>query len=171
MLDSELHTAYIGFGGNVGDVVSNIATARRALDELFRVNVLKHSSLYVSKPHGDVEQDDYINAVSAYHTSLSPSQLLKEMIVIENRLGRVREVRWGPRTIDIDLLLHGEQIVDTDILTLPHPLIYEREFVLYPLNEISPSLFIPEQGMLPVLMEFCPPNDLYMLERSAVAEA
>ncbi len=168
MTSSEVHTVYIGFGGNMGDVASSIVTARQALDGLFRVNEISHSSLYISKPHGNVEQDDFINAVSAYETSLSPMQLLKEMLTIENSLGRTRDRCWGPRTIDLDLLLYGEYVIETEALVLPHPEIYKREFVVYPLNEIAPQLFVPEQGMLSVLMVFCPHNDLEKLEEQEV---
>lgn len=164
MANGELHTAYIGFGGNVGDVVENIAMARLALDELFRVNAVEHSSLYVSKPHGDVKQSDFVNAVSAYETSLSPMQLLREMMTVETRLGRTRDVHWGPRTIDLDLLLYGDRLIDTEALTVPHPRIQEREFVLYPLNEIAPDLMIPEQGLVSVLTACCALNGLEKLE-------
>lgn len=164
MTNGELHTAYIGFGGNVGDVVSNIAAARLALDELFRVNAVAHSSLYLSRPHGEIEQEDFINAVSSYQTSLSPMQLLKEMITIEGSLGRTRERKWGPRTIDLDLLLYGQGIIESEALMVPHPRIQEREFVLYPLNEIAPDLVIPEQGLVSVLTACCPLNGLEKLQ-------
>ena len=171
MPNSELHTAYIGFGGNVGDVVSNIAKARQALDVLFRVNAVRHSSLYVSKPHGHVKQDDFINAVSAYETSLLPAQLLKEMLTIESSLGRTRDMRWGPRTIDLDLLLYGDKVIESDVLTVPHPHIQDREFVLHPLCEIEPGLIIPERGAVSVLITCCSDNGLAKLEEKEVARA
>ncbi len=152
--------AYIAFGGNVGDVAETIGAARHALDDLFRVNLVAHSSLYISTPHGDIEQDNYINAVSSYQTSLSAEQLLKEMFTIELRLGRTRKQKWGPRTIDLDLLLYGQKVIESDELTVPHPRIQEREFVLYPLNEIAPELMIPEQGLVSALTACCPLNGL-----------
>lgn len=171
MTNSEVHTVYIGFGGNMGDVASSITAARQALDGLFRVNEISHSSLYISKPHGGVEQDDFINAVSAYETSLSPMQLLKEMLTIENSLGRTRDMRWGPRTIDLDLLLYGDKVLETEAVTVPHPRLQDREFVLYPLHEIAPDLIVPERGSLIVLMRCCSHNDIEKIEEQEVAKA
>ncbi|MBL1294067.1 MAG: 2-amino-4-hydroxy-6-hydroxymethyldihydropteridine diphosphokinase [Thiotrichales bacterium] len=171
MTNGELHTVYIGFGGNIGDVANNIAAARQTLDGLFRVNADAHSSLYLSKPHGVVKQDDFINAVSSFQTSLAPIQLFKEMLTIENTLGRVRERRWGPRTIDLDLLLYGEEVIETEALTVPHPHIQDREFVLYPLNEIAPDLVIPERGPLSILLNCCADNGLKRLEEQEAAQA
>ncbi len=171
MTNGEVHLAYIGFGGNVDDVVANIAAARQALDGLFRVNAVNHSSLYVSKPHGDIEQDNFINAVSAYETSLSPLQLLKEMLTIEKSLGRTRGQRWGPRIIDLDLLLYGDKVIESEVLTVPHPRLQDREFVLYPLREINHDLVIPERGPVTVLSACCPKNGLEKLEKQAVSQA
>lgn len=171
MTNNELHTVYIGFGGNIGNVAESIAEARRTLDGLFRVNAVAHSSLYLSKPHGNVEQDDFVNAVSSYETSLTPIQLLKEMITIENTLGRTRETHWGPRTIDLDLLLYGEEVIETEVLTVPHPRIQDREFVLYPLNEIASDLVIPERGPLSVLLNCCADNGLRRLAEQEAARA
>jgi len=169
--DGKIHTAYIGFGGNIGDVLASIAAARQALDGLFRINAVSHSSLYRSKPHGDVEQDDFINAVSSYETSLCPMQLLKEMITIETTLGRTRETHWGPRTIDIDLLLYADVALENETLTLPHPRLHEREFVLYPLNEIAPHVSIPDHGLVSILTVFCPANGIEKLTQLGRSEA
>lgn len=165
MKQAGAHTVYIGFGGNVGDSPAIIACARQALAEIDATAAIGHSSLYLSKPHGPVPQNDFVNAVSCYRTYLSADRLLQEMQAIEQALGRRREVHWGPRTIDLDMLLFDAIELNTEQLRLPHPCLAEREFVLYPLFEIAPALTIPGYGRLSTLVDACPPAGLIRLEQ------
>lgn len=138
--------AYIGLGSNVGDKKAN---CRKALELLAGAGrVTKVSSFYCTEPVGYREQEDFINAVAEIETGLSPQELLALCRQIEEDLGRAREVRWGPRTIDLDILLYGDRSVhdhDPD-LTIPHPLMTERRFVLAPLAEIAPLALHPVSG-------------------------
>ncbi len=134
-------TAYIALGSNMGD---KIASCRKALDLLSRAGrVTKVSSFYSTEPVGYPEQEDFINAVAELETNLTPLALLAVCHVIEDKLGRSRLLHWGPRTIDLDILLYGDQVVDNSELTIPHPLMTERKFVLIPLCEIAPQAVHP----------------------------
>jgi 2-amino-4-hydroxy-6-hydroxymethyldihydropteridine diphosphokinase len=147
---------YIGLGSNLDQPERQVQLALEALAELPETVVTAHSSLYRSEPLGPPGQPDYINAVAALETGLSPLDLLAALQGIEARQGRVREgERWGPRPLDLDILLYGEQVSDDPRLTLPHPGLYERNFVLYPLAEIAPGLSIPGKGPLEVLLAQC----------------
>jgi 2-amino-4-hydroxy-6-hydroxymethyldihydropteridine diphosphokinase len=149
--------AYIGLGGNLGDAAETVRVARRAIAAAPGVRELACSSLYRSAPMGPSDQPDYVNAVMAVATTLAPLELLHALQRIEQSHGRVRTgERWGPRTLDLDLLLYDDLVLDTEVLTLPHPGIAEREFVLYPLAEIAPDLHIPERGPLRELVRNCP---------------
>lgn len=138
--------AYIGLGSNVGDRKANI---KKALDRLGAAGRLrKVSSFYCTEPVGFKDQGEFINAVAELETDLSPQKLLAECGRIEEALGRIREVQWGPRTIDLDILLFGGEVVrdhDPD-LAVPHPLLTERRFVLVPLAEIAPHAIHPVLG-------------------------
>ena len=140
-------TAYLGLGANLQDPAAQV---RRALDELHSLpqsRLLSHSPLYKSPPLGPSDQPDYVNAVAALQTGLEPLALLTELRAIELRHGRRRDgSRWGPRTLDLDLLLYGERVLDTPELTLPHPGLHERAFVLYPLFDVAPELEVPGRG-------------------------
>ncbi|MGE5808204.1 MAG: 2-amino-4-hydroxy-6-hydroxymethyldihydropteridine diphosphokinase [Nitrospirota bacterium] len=134
-------TAYIGLGSNMGD---KMATCRTALDLLSRAGrVVRVSSFYCTEPVGYADQEPFLNAVAELETDLSPLALLAACHVIEEELGRNRLFRWGPRTIDLDILLYGDHVVDTGELTVPHALMAERRFVLTPLNEIAPDVVHP----------------------------
>ena len=138
--------AFVGLGSNLGDRETHI---RRALDELARVpgtRVTRASSLYDSEPVGEIEQPNFLNAVAQIDTELTARQLLWTLLLIERRLGRVRSARWGPRTIDLDLLVFGELVVDEPDLQVPHPELALRSFVLVPLVEIDPQLVHPATG-------------------------
>ena len=113
--------------------------------------LVARSRLYATRPFGPVEQDDFVNAVAGVLTELSAPELLVELRAIETARGRVRTVRWGPRVIDLDLLVHGRTRLESAELTLPHPGIVERNFVLYPLADIAPDLDIPGQGRVAAL--------------------
>jgi 2-amino-4-hydroxy-6-hydroxymethyldihydropteridine diphosphokinase len=134
--------AYIGLGSNLGDKKAN---CRRAIELLAKSgHVVRSSSLYCTEPIGNTDQDDFVNAVVELETVLPPDVLLKECRSIEQELGRVRTVHWGPRTIDVDILLYGTAMIETPELTIPHPQLHTRRFVLVPLCEIAPLAFHPK---------------------------
>lgn len=140
---------YIGLGSNLGDRVAHLAAAREAL----AANVgplLAQSSLYDTDPWGPVPQGNYLNQVVAISTSLSPRELLTRLHEIERAEGRNRadEVRFGPRSLDLDILLYADRVVDEDGLTIPHPRIGERAFVLVPLSEIAPNVLIGNTAVM-----------------------
>jgi 2-amino-4-hydroxy-6-hydroxymethyldihydropteridine diphosphokinase len=134
--------AYIGIGSNIGDAAANCRKAIELLAEAGRV--VGVSSLYHTEPVGRHEQDDFINAVAALETDLSPGELLKVCQAIEDRLGRKRGIRWGPRTADLDILLYGDLVSGQPELTIPHPQMALRKFVLAPLAEIAPDAMHPQ---------------------------
>jgi len=139
--------AWIGVGSNLEDPRKQVQAALARLGQLPRTRLVSTSRLYRSRPLGPVAQPDFVNAVAGVVTQLDPPALLKGLKGIEKTTGRPeRHERWGPRIIDLDLLAHGrERLTDTD-LTLPHPGIVERNFVLYPLAEIAPDLDLPGLG-------------------------
>lgn len=138
--------AYVALGANLADPVAQIHAAFAALDDLPRSRLLRHSSLYRTAPIGVVEQPDFINAVAALETELAPQELLSELLALEAHFGRRRERPLAPRTLDLDLLLYGDQIIDSPTLQLPHPRMHLRAFVLEPLVEIAPECRIPGRG-------------------------
>lgn len=137
---------YIGLGSNLGDREGYLTQAIARLDEHPEIRVLRCSSIYETKPYGPVEQGDFLNMVVEIATALSPEALLDALQSIENALHRKRLVRWGPRTIDLDILLYGDKMIETEKLVVPHPEIAKRLFVLMPLNELAPDLAIPGIG-------------------------
>ena len=137
-------TAYVGLGSNLDDPTAQIARAIDALDALPDTRLRAVSSFYRNPPMGPQDQPDYVNAVVAIDTGLAPRDLLSAMQAIERMQGRDRSAqRWGPRTIDLDLLVYGDEVLSEDHLNVPHPGIAERAFVLVPLAEIAPQLTIP----------------------------
>jgi len=142
-----LTRAWIGLGANLGERGAAIARALAALDQTPAIAVAVASSAWRARPWGDPDQPDFINAVAAVDTTLSAHELLARMQSIEQALGRKRSVRrWGPRVIDLDLLLFGRQVIDRPGLVVPHPRLAQRAFVLIPLAELAPSLRVPGQG-------------------------
>jgi 2-amino-4-hydroxy-6-hydroxymethyldihydropteridine diphosphokinase len=138
--------AFIGLGSNLGE---REAMIRLALDDLARMpstTLLRASSLYDTEPVGEVDQPNFLNAVAQIDTELTARQVLWNLQLIEKRLGRVRSQRWGPRTIDLDLLLYGSLVVDEPDLKVPHPELTRRSFVLVPLAELDPLLVHPVTG-------------------------
>ena len=135
--------AYVGIGTNIGDRAANVAQALQALAAEPAIEFAEASSLYETAPVGKTDQPDFLNAVIALRTSLPPRDLLDALLHIENQMGRVRTLRWGPRVIDLDLLLYGDEQIQTPGLTVPHPRLRERAFVLVPLAEIAPDLRLP----------------------------
>jgi 2-amino-4-hydroxy-6-hydroxymethyldihydropteridine diphosphokinase len=134
--------AYIGIGSNVGDRVSNVRKAGELLGEAGRVTAF--SALYLTAPVGYEQQGAFINAVAEINTERTPEELLAVCRSIEDRMGRERTVRWGPRSIDLDILLYGAEIVNTPTLTIPHLRMAVRRFVLAPLAEIAPGVEHPQ---------------------------
>ena len=141
--------AYIGIGSNLDDPRWQVSNAFELLDELPGCHVLARSSLYQSAPYGDVPQDDFINAVVKLETAVPAEILLVCLKEIERSLGRDPNAeRWGPRVLDLDMLLYGEQQIDLPNLQIPHPGIVARNFVLLPLREVTAALVIPGLGLL-----------------------
>lgn len=174
--------AYIGLGSNLELPQQQIESALGELHDLPKSRCLAQSSRYrsapmvstgmvstgmVSKKGGPQDQPDYINAVVALETELEPQVLLQALQTLENAHGRVRTEHWGPRTLDLDLLLYGDQVMDSDQLTIPHPGLYERNFVLYPLAELSANygleVPIPGKHSLRDLLMNCEPDGLEKL--------
>lgn len=147
--------AYVALGSNLGDPVAQLRTGARALGELPGSRLVRGSSLYRSAPVGLADQPDFINAVCEIDTSLMARDLMQALLAIETANGRVRSVPGGPRTLDLDLLLYGELVCQETGLTLPHPRLHERAFVLYPLAEIAPGLGIPGHGRVEALLAGC----------------
>lgn len=135
-------TATLGLGGNVGDPRAAMAAALRRLDEDLNCRVLAVSRLYRTPPWGKTDQADFLNCCAMVGTRLAPQPFLELCLGIERELKRVRIERWGPRTIDIDILTYDNQDVSTETLAIPHPRITERAFVLVPLADIAPQLDI-----------------------------
>lgn len=160
-------TAYIGLGSNLADPQARLRCAFTELAQLPQSQLLAQSSLYRSTPMGPQDQPDYINAVAALETALSPLALLAGLQAVETAHQRVRGERWGPRTLDLDLLLYADQTIDLPTLTVPHPGLYERNFVLYPLAEIAPGLVIPGVGVLDELLARCERGSLVVIEKAS----
>ena len=129
--------AYIALGSNMGDAAENLNDALKALDLVPGVTVTKVSKYYITEPWGYADQPDFTNACCEVETSLSPEALLGVCLGVEAGMGRVRQIKNGPRVIDLDLLLYGEECRNTEELILPHPRMTEREFVLLPLNDLA----------------------------------
>ncbi len=145
-------TVYLGLGSNLcGDQENPAQQLDNAIATLYQhssITLAAISPYYQSDPVGPAEQPDYINAVTAINTSLSPEALLDTTQAIENQQGRERSTHWGPRTLDIDILLYGNKIINSERLTVPHPHINQRNFVLYPLRDIAPALRFPSGQLL-----------------------
>lgn len=158
--------AYIGLGSNLSDPIAQVKRARQTIAALEGISEQGFSSLYRSAPMGPQDQPDYINAVMAVASEHTPHELLDALQAIEQDLGRVRGgERWGPRVLDLDLLLYGRYCIRSQRLTVPHYGLPERPFVLYPLAEIAaPNLLIPGRGTLRELLQRCPWKGLERLE-------
>jgi 2-amino-4-hydroxy-6-hydroxymethyldihydropteridine diphosphokinase len=156
--------AYIGIGSNLNDPVAQVREAIAELEMLPDTILVSSSSLYTGKPMGPADQPDYVNAVAGVDTLLSASDLLQAMHGIEDMQGRERDGdRWGPRILDLDLLLYGNSRIDTPDLTVPHPGMHERDFVIVPLAEIAGNLKIPGRGQLSTLIRTCQKHSLKKL--------
>ena len=148
--------AWIGLGSNLEDPLAQVSTALQELTQLPDTTLAARSSLYRSDPVGPPGQPDYINAVAALDTRLEPEALLDALQAIEQMHQRVRKIHWGPRTLDLDLLLYGDQVISTPRLTVPHAYMTERNFVLWSLAELAPELILPDGRPLNTLLQHCP---------------
>jgi 2-amino-4-hydroxy-6-hydroxymethyldihydropteridine diphosphokinase len=137
------HIAYIGIGSNIGNKRDSCEDAISKILRVDRHKLLARSSLYKTAPLGYTAQDWFVNGVIKIETDLEPADLLRSLKTIEASLGRVKTFRWGPRTIDLDILFFDESEIQADELQIPHPLLHERQFVLVPLAEIDPCLIHP----------------------------
>ncbi len=139
-------TAVIGLGANLGDRLGALQGAVDALDDHDDVQVRKVSHVYSTAPVGGPEQSDYLNAVVLVETTLTPVELLECAHHIESTWRRTRDIRWGPRTLDIDLICFGDIVMDSEVLTLPHPRAFERAFVCIPWSDVEPDRDLPDIG-------------------------
>ncbi|MBC1498964.1 2-amino-4-hydroxy-6-hydroxymethyldihydropteridine diphosphokinase [Listeria weihenstephanensis] len=138
-----MHNAYLSIGTNIGDRQENLEKALKALNTESGITIHKVSSVYETDPVGFEDQEAFLNIAVAIQTTLDQETLLQKGLAIESELGRVRLIRWGPRLIDIDLLLYDDIIQQTETLELPHPRMTERAFVMIPLQEIAPTVAEP----------------------------
>jgi 2-amino-4-hydroxy-6-hydroxymethyldihydropteridine diphosphokinase len=154
--------AYIGLGANLDQPQQQIEQALIELARLPNITLISHSSLYNSKPVGPQDQPDYINAVALLDTRLEPLDLLDALQKLEQDHGRLRKRHWGERTLDLDIILMGNEIIESARLTIPHPFAQQRSFVLFPLFEISPNLIFPDGIALEQLLTELD-NDLILI--------
>lgn len=147
---------FIGIGSNLNNPMQQVQTAFEDLKKIPATKLISVSSLYHTKPLGPIDQSDFVNAVAELMTELSPHQLLAELQNIEKQHGRIRDnTRWGPRTLDLDLLIYGNLQLDDGTLQIPHPGITTRIFVLEPLHEIAPTLQLPNGEKIAELLAHC----------------
>lgn len=151
---------YIGLGSNLDGPHEHVRTALKQLANLPDSELVAASSLYRSDPVGPQDQPDFVNAVAELHTRLAPEALLDQLQALEQAHRRVRERHWGPRTLDLDILLYGNQQIDSPRLSVPHSFMHERGFVLWPLAEIAPALILPDGTPLSKLLSLCPMGTL-----------
>ncbi len=157
------HSAFIGLGSNMADPAAQLVSAMNAIDRLPQTRVLARSGLYRSAPIGFLEQADFINAVVRIETSLSPHELLQALLALEQLQGRTREFQNAPRTLDLDVLLYDDLQHHEHGLTVPHPQMHKRAFVLQPLLEIAPDCVIPGVGTVRQAMQHCADQQLQRL--------
>lgn len=154
------HIAFIGLGSNLADPVAQVLHALQALGNLPQTQLIRHSSLYRSAPVGYLQQPDFINAVAMLETALAPRELLETLLALEHECGRTREFQNAPRTLDLDVLLYDDLIHHEHGLTLPHPQMHLRAFVLQPLLEIAPECVIPGLGRVQDAAKHCEDQQL-----------
>lgn len=144
--------AFVGIGSNLGDREAHVRSALELLAAEQGIDVVAVSELRETEPVGPVEQGRFVNGAALLETELSPRELLGRLLTIEGRLGRVRNERFGPRTIDLDLLVHGDAVVNEPGLSVPHPRLHERRFALEPLADLAPDLVVPGRGPISALL-------------------
>ena len=165
MNSTRLIDAYIGLGSNLNNPHRQVISALGELNEIHSSYLYAFSSLYESRPMGPADQPVYVNAVAWLKTKLDAHSLLSELHTIENKHGRKRDgEHWGPRTLDLDILVYGNYQLKSQALTIPHPGIKYREFVLYPLHEVNKNLMIPNLGAIHRLKARCYANGLTKLQ-------
>lgn len=150
-----MHNAFIALGSNLENPIQQIETALEEINLISKTRLLKRSSLYQTAPVGLLDQPDFINAVTQIETSLTPYQLFDALMLIEQKHNRKRDFLNAPRTLDLDLLLYDNRVLQEEMLTIPHPRMFQRAFVLIPLLEIAPDYFIPGHGSIAQLAENC----------------
>ncbi len=156
--------AYIGIGSNLDNPVAQVLEAVEEMEMIPDTILVARSSLYRGRPMGPEEQPDYVNAVVSLDTLLSADELHRALVSIEDLQGRSRDgEKWGPRIIDLDLLLYGNNTIETATLTVPHPGMHERDFVIVPLEEIAGNVKIPGRGFLYSLINKCESHSLKKL--------
>jgi len=161
--------AYIGLGANLGEPLQQLRTALASLVQIPGTRLVVVSPAYRSSPMGPQDQPCYINAVAGMLTSLEAEVLLDSLQAIERGMGRTQDrERWGPRIIDLDLLVYGDKVVQNERLVLPHPGVHERSFVLYPFADVAPTLKVPGRGSVQSLRAAVPAGDLLRLEDSLI---
>lgn len=140
--------AYLGLGSNIGDRAHQLQQAIRIIDQYQYIDVTSISPIYETEPVGYTDQPQFLNLCIEIETTLNPQELLKRCLETEEALHRVRKIRWGPRTLDVDILLYGNEIIEEDNLIIPHPRMAERAFVLIPLNDIASKHIEPRSQKL-----------------------
>src|SRR5688572_9857664 len=145
-------TAFVGIGSNLGDREGHLRRALELLAAEEGIEIVAVSVLRETEPVGPVSQGHFLNGAAELTTELPPQELLERLLDVEQRLGRVRRERFGPRTIDLDLLVYGDEVIDEPGLTLPHPRLHERRFALEPLAELAPGLVLPGRGPVSALL-------------------
>jgi len=138
---------YVGLGANMGRPAAQCIEATQKMHATDGIHVVRRSSLYRAEPVGDQQQDWFVNAVVEIRTVLQPGELLQALLTIERMMGRHREARWGPRIIDLDILLYGQQVIEGPDIVIPHPAFHKRRFVLVPFHEIAPYVIHPAFGV------------------------
>ena len=150
-------SVFIGIGSNLGDRQKNCLRAVELMDRMADCRITGYSDWYLTKPVGVEGQEWYVNGVVSLTTDISPQDLLKRLLKIEANMGRIRIERWGPRSIDLDILMFGQEIIQESNLKIPHPRMHLRRFVLEPMTQLAPNLVHPELGLsMKVLLENLP---------------
>jgi 2-amino-4-hydroxy-6-hydroxymethyldihydropteridine diphosphokinase len=160
---SNFTTIFIGLGSNLSQPNEQIKGALNALSQLPASKSLRCAPWYSSKAIGPGDQPDYINTVASLETTLTPAALLVQLQLIENQHGRQRDIRWGARTLDLDIILYGNEIISTDTLEVPHPEMTQRGFVLQPLFDLAPELSLPMGIKVSECLSQCDTSDLHLL--------
>ncbi|UZE95876.1 2-amino-4-hydroxy-6-hydroxymethyldihydropteridine diphosphokinase [Alkalimarinus alittae] len=161
-MKESISNVYIGLGSNLDEPTKQLKVALSTLAKLPATELISHSSFYSSKPVGPQDQPDFVNAVAQLKTTLSPEALLQQLQTIERNQGRIKKRHWGERTIDLDILMFGNQTINTPELTVPHKEISNRDFVLKPMLELEPTLALPNGTSLLSLLQSCPDNQLHL---------
>jgi 2-amino-4-hydroxy-6-hydroxymethyldihydropteridine diphosphokinase len=167
---SPLIPAFIALGSNLDDPPAQLHSALRALAAMPETRLVRASSLYRNPPAGYLEQPDFVNAAAMGETRLAPRELLEQLLVIERAHGRVRDFPNAPRPLDLDIALYGERVIQEPGLTIPHPRLLERAFVLVPLAEIAPDVIVPGHGRVAGLLRGVDATTLVKLTDDAAAD-